>query len=435
METSQNLSTEITPELQEGRLADSVVERGSLRGLWSAVLTGGTTWLLVRISAVLFTVLFFFAVVPLTGRHIAPGKRNALSAYIDAWTNWDGGWYLGIAKAGYTTKAAAAFFPLFPLLIHGVGTVLQAVVDLHVPILSPFVWNASSLLVANACGLLALISIVCLVRQEGGDHTEVVAVLGALVAFPLAFFMMAGYTESLLVALAALTLLFARRRNWWAAAATAYLGALTHDQGILLAVPILWEFGASHGWWKALARREILTVPRARELAAGATAVLAAPLGTATFFSYLWGRFGTPLARLDAGKLWGRHLEPPWRTASLVARALAGGSHGFPRAMTALDAGLFLLCLVVLVLSVRRIPVSFTLYGFASLALISVAILPQGSDPLEPAGRLLLGVLPVFLGFARLTRRRPSLQMGSLVASTLLQGAALSVWMAGILIE
>ncbi len=103
--------------------------------------------------------------------------------------------------------------------------------------------------------------------------------------------------------------------------------------------------------------------------------------------------------------------------------------------MTALDVGLFLLVVVVLALSLRRIPVSFTLYGFASLALIAVLVRPHFADPLEATGRLLLGVVPVFLGFARLTRRQPGLQVGCLVAGALLQGAVLSVWMAGGLID
>lgn len=401
----------------------------------SAVLTGGTVWLLVRVALALFTALWWMSVLPLTGKQLVPGTLSRLATLLHAWTNWDGGWYLSIAQSGYTRPTASAFFPLFPILVRAVGTQLQAVVDPNFPILSPYVWTASSLLVANACGLLALISIVCLVRQEGGDHAEVAAALGGLVAFPLAFFMVAGYTESLMLALTALTLLFARRRNWWAAAVTAYLGALTHDLGILLALPILWEFAASHGWWKALWQREIVRIPGPRELVAGALAVVAAPLGTATFFAYLWSRFGTPLARLHASGNWGRHPVAPWTTALAVAHALTGSQGTHNRGETALDAGLFLLSVAVLILAARRIPASFTLYGFLSLAVIGVVITPSGADPIEASGRLLLGVLPVFLGFARLTRRRPGLQVGCLVAGTLLQGLALSVWMAGGLIE
>lgn len=433
-EVSAPISVPGRSDAGEDRIAENVVERRSLGDFWSAALTGGTVWLLIRIGAVLFTVFMWMTVLPLTGKQLAPGKRGALSTYMDYWTNWDGAWYLQIAQNGYI-RASAAFYPLFPLMIRGVGTLLHALIDPTFPLLSPLVWNASSLLVANACGLVALISVVHLVRQEGGDRAEVVAVVGALVAFPFAFFMIAGYTESLMVALTALTLLFARRRNWWAAAATAYLAALTHDPGILLAVPILWEFGASQHWWKALLRREFPRVPPISQLAAGTIAVLAAPLGTATFFAYLWNRFGTPFARLDAAGVWGRQLEAPWTTVSLVAHALAGANGMYWRAVTALDAGLFVLFVVVLALSVRRIPVSFVLFGFASLVLIALPIPTRAPDPLEATGRLLLGIVPIFLAFPRLTRRLPSVMVGCLVASALLQGAALTVWMTGGLIE
>lgn len=428
------ISTRGRPDLREDRLADAVQEHGSLSGLWSAIQTGGTIWLLIRVGLVLFTMIMWLAVLPLAGRQMPPGKRGALFTYIDSWTAFDGASYLQIAQNGYT-KASAAFFPLFPILIHAVGVPLQALVAGPFPVLNPIIWNVASLLVSNACALVALISVVYLVRQEGGDHAEVVAVIGALVAFPLAFFMFAGYTESLMVALTALTLLFARRHSWWAAAATAYLGALTHDPGVLLAVPILWELGAAHGWWRALVRRQMPKIPGPVELASGVVAVLAAPLGIASFFAYLWVRLGTPLARLQAGSYWERRLTAPWTTISLVAHALRGPQGTYWQVVTALDSVLFLLVLAVLVLGVRRIPVSFTLFAFASLALMALPIPRNAPDPLESVGRLLLGVLPAFLAFPRLTRRRPGLQMGSLVASVLVQGVVIAVWIAGGLIE
>src|SRR3954454_17821622 len=37
---------------------------------------------------------------------------------------WDSVWYLTIAHSGYGGTARAAFFPLYPLLVRGVGTAL-----------------------------------------------------------------------------------------------------------------------------------------------------------------------------------------------------------------------------------------------------------------------------------------------------------------------
>ena len=48
--------------------------------------------------------------------------------FIDGWLHWDAGWYLEIARHGYSyapnRQSSVAFFPLYPLAMRAVGTVV-----------------------------------------------------------------------------------------------------------------------------------------------------------------------------------------------------------------------------------------------------------------------------------------------------------------------
>src|SRR4051812_43496357 len=59
------------------------------------------------------------------GKFDAPALTHAIAAPVLApMARWDSVWYLTIAGSGYAgSTARAAFFPLYPVLVHGVGTV------------------------------------------------------------------------------------------------------------------------------------------------------------------------------------------------------------------------------------------------------------------------------------------------------------------------
>ena len=43
---------------------------------------------------------------------------------VDIWARWDGGWFMHIARDGYTdSTTSTAFFPAYPLLVRAVGWV------------------------------------------------------------------------------------------------------------------------------------------------------------------------------------------------------------------------------------------------------------------------------------------------------------------------
>ena len=63
---------------------------------------------------------------PLADRWDRPELTRDLGFLIDVWARWDSVWFLRIAEDGYGTaeEAAAAFYPLYPLLVGFLGRIL-----------------------------------------------------------------------------------------------------------------------------------------------------------------------------------------------------------------------------------------------------------------------------------------------------------------------
>jgi hypothetical protein len=117
-----------------------------------------------------------------------------LDAFTKIWTVWDGWWYIGIARDGYSAMpvndvnmANYAFFPLYPALVR----------------LASFAFGdfaLSGIIVSNICLLVACYYIY---RYVGLDSDEATAKRSVkyLILFPAAFVFSAVLTESLFVAL------------------------------------------------------------------------------------------------------------------------------------------------------------------------------------------------------------------------------------------
>ena len=76
-------------------------------------------------AAVLFAWLVFEP-FPRADRWDDPSLTRDLGWVTDVWARWDSVWFLRIAEHGYGAAhgAAAAFYPLYPLTLAGVGRVL-----------------------------------------------------------------------------------------------------------------------------------------------------------------------------------------------------------------------------------------------------------------------------------------------------------------------
>jgi hypothetical protein len=221
-------------------------------------------------------------------------------------TSWDGVYYLGIAADGYQAGPVngpypeVVFFPLYPMLIRVVATLVGGDLPL------------AAVLVANVAALAALLVVYQLARlRVSSDVALLVVTLVALQPGAVAFSM--AYSDSLFLLLTAGSLLCAERGARPASGILGLLAAITRPQGVLLAVPLLILFLRQDG------RR-----PRP------SWAWAAVPvLGIGGFALFMWHLTGDPLAPLTAQSAWDFGRVPdtppdPWVLA--LAGVIYGGT-------------------------------------------------------------------------------------------------------------
>lgn len=160
------------------------------------------------------------------------------------WNRWDVEHFLKIATQGYhADDGTLAFHPLYPLLGKAVGVLVGG----HA------LWGL--FIVSNVCSLLFLLSLERLARLHL-SRAEAYRACFFFTMLPPAFVLFAPYTEPLFLLCSVLTFLLARNGRWWQAGLAGGLAALTRQQGILLLLPLVWEFWAAAQWdWRVVLRR------------------------------------------------------------------------------------------------------------------------------------------------------------------------------------
>ena len=203
---------------------------------------------------------------------------------------WDTYWYMDIVRNGYhlnldNTLSDLVFFPLYPLLIKIVGTLL----------LGQYV--LAGWIISMACLVFATTLFYRLLKEFHPDVDPEWPILFML-TFPTAFFFNVVYTESLFFLLTLAVFYYSLRRNFPMAGLFAFLGSMTHSNGLFFALPIFWEMWRTKGW------REFLT-PRVWP-------VLAAPVGTFAFVLFDYLKFGDPMLFFKIQSSWGRAFSINW---------------------------------------------------------------------------------------------------------------------------
>jgi Mannosyltransferase (PIG-V) len=346
-----------------------------------AVIAGLLTWLLTRLGLALLTVSL---------RIEEPNPKLHGSAVLSQWAHqWDSGWFLGIAHQGYVPtpdESLAAFFPLYPVLIH-----------VLTPAFFGYDWLAA-LAVSNAALLVALILICRLAEQEfgwsAGQRTAFY-----LVAYPTGFFLTAAYNESLFIALLLGSIYAIRRSRWWTAGVLGLLATSTRSAGLVLVLPFCYEYLRLHG----------------RRVRANVLAVALIPLGFLPIMIATMASMHDPLAFAHAqARHWGRHLNWPWVSIYDTARNMIG--YGAPAtgsiwAHDALELGTVLLLLVLTALAfvgpwrVRRDQYVLPLLGLGLiLFMISFPTTNPRINPfpLYSSSRIGLEAVPAFFILGRI---------------------------------
>ncbi len=304
----------------------------------------------------------------------AAGIDNVGSSF----ERWDALWFLRIAEDGYADDGSAAFFPLYPMAIRGLSTLIGG----H-PLLA-------ALLISNLCFLAALVVVYLLTKLEYDEDTAKRTTV-LIAAWPTALFFFAPYSESLFLLLAAGSFLCARTSRWLGAGILGALAAATRNIGIVLAVALAIE--AVHQWRE---RNESDT----RDLIKPVALSGLMGLGTLAYLFYWNVTAGNWFAPIGEQGNWQREFSFPLltlRNATDAAFDFVGvGEGGYPL----LDWLVVVPALAAAVWVASKLRPSYAIYTWASLLLPLTFIFE--ARPLMSLPRFTVVVWPIFWALARL---------------------------------
>ena len=332
------------------------------------------------------------------------GNRRAVSTltpadphpFINLWSRWDGGWYLEIARSGYSNRpsepSSVAFFPLYPFLVRIVHSLL-------VLPQSDYWFLFSGILVSNVSLLVALIFFRALIAIDYMGQIASRAILYLLV-FPTTFFLSSVYAESLFLALTITALFYARKGRWTTACLLASLTPLCRSQGVIIWLPLLCEYFQQHQF-------------RWRHIDWGICRFVVLPIPLFLFFLWLNARFGNWRVIFQAQQRWGRQLMWPWDSLSWILRHLPPLS---PEHHEWLDLGFLCLLCISAVIGLRQLRPCYSVYIWAAMIFFSSWGM-LGSVP-----RFDVAVFPLFMVLGVIGGRSPAFHVGYLIIASMLAG-------------
>jgi hypothetical protein len=374
-------------------------------------------------AAIWAAALFAFLVFepnrhPDAARWDDPSLTHDLGYVTDLWARWDSVWFLRIAEHGYdaATGAAAAFYPLYPLTVGGLGRVFAG----H--------YVVAGIVISLVACLVSYLLLYRLAETRLGADGGRRAVL-YLAIFPMTLFLQAVYSESLYLALSLGAFVLAERRRWLPAAACAGLALLTRIAGVAL-LPAL----ALMAWRQPERRRALASLALA-------------PALFAVYPLYLWISQGDVGAFARAQGFWHRHASAAgpigglWdglRAGWAGVEQLVSGSHTHrywgpvqdsdPLRVGALNLETLAFCCLFIALAVvawRRFGTPYGLYSLASLAIpLSV---PSERWPLLSIPRFGVVLFPLFLALASIGRN-PRIHTAIVAVSSVMLGVAVTQW-------
>jgi hypothetical protein len=371
----------------------------------------------VRTAAVVVvvtrTVMFLAGYLAVLTFGYAPNAkpfRDLSSEVLSLPLRWDAGWYLQIARDGYSVAAGAGsqlqqnivFFPAFPALVRVLGLIGGNTL-------------ASFVIAGTGASLVlfgwALAYLYRLGREDLLTDDQAAAALWFIAAFPFALFYGALYTESLYLAGAIGAFYHFRKREFGRAAAWGLILGLTRPNGFFICVPLALlmvdrrssgRAGGESSHDPGAAGPSVASAAHERGLRRAVTpaalVALAMPVAGVLLYSLFIAHLtGNPLAWAAGHVAWGRHYEGLATVVTdrydLISRV------GFIGYVTELPYD-FLNALGVALILASVWPVARR-FGAAYAVFILINILPPLADGgLMSAGRFSAVLFPAFLWLA-----------------------------------
>ena len=326
-----------------------------------------------------------------TGMFPRSGETSAHNCALDinscllAWYHWDAISYVNIAYHGYRLARDTVFFPLWPLLEHGVGVAFGP---------SSTSYYFAGLLLSNICFYFVLVLFYYLLNDDFGPQVAKNA-LFYLTFYPYAMFFFAGYTESLFVLLCLTVFLFLRRGkplDWWLAGFFGFLAALTRASGVILVIPFLVVF-IQRCWIGGEYDRQSW-----RQKLNAFVPIVLIPIGVLVYMIYLGYTQGNPLSfSTQEASSWSRHLSLPWN--GLISTLQVFFTPSSLQVYNFRDIAFTLIPLVALATGWKHLPLHYSLFAVAMVIFsLSYPFIPL--EPLSAAPRYMMSIFPIFVIFA-----------------------------------
>ncbi len=297
---------------------------------------------------------------------------------VNVLARWDSRWYLSVAQAGYggltdLGYTNLAFSPALPALMK-LGAMLVHREDTEG-------YLRAGIVVSNIAGLLAVIYLAALLRRDFGAEIAGRATFYVLV-FPTSFFLSAVFSESLFLLFTVAAVYYARTGRWWLAGAFGAFSTLARPLGVLLVVPLVWEYIRQRDRRPGVLHPSVLWLGLL-------------PLAYVGWAFYLYRITGDPMASFTAQTSWARHLTFPWATiGDFVQRSLS--PHGFTNSQLDLLFGAIFLVLVL---------ASWRTTGPTYALAASVLYLPiVSTGTVQSVTRFCLVIFPAFVVLAQAGR-------------------------------
>lgn len=333
------------------------------------------------------------SVIALLAVAMLPEQRGQHEVYhrsadvvLDVWARWDSEYYLDIAEHGYSMRRALlAFFPLYPLLVSTLASVLG------------YDYVLSGVVVSSLAYFIALVYLFKLAAWEFDEAIARRTILYVAV-YPTALFLLAVYTESLFLAVTVAALYHARRGQWGWGGVAALLAAVTRPTGVALFFPLAYEV-----WCQSGGSLRGLRAAFPRPLIGRLAATVAVPVGLILWQGYLAWLTQDPFVGVSV-----QQTPPFQRAPSLPPITMQRGFQVLSlaelpplfRAVNTIDLAAATVLIEASILAWWRLPATYAIYlSVSTLLLLSST---HALWPLQSMLRYSVVVFPLFLLLAQL---------------------------------
>ena len=238
-----------------------------------------------------------------------------------------------------------AFFPFYPILVRGFFFIVKN-------------YELSSLIVSNISYIFSVFYLYKLVRLDFKQKSALLSIIYFSV-FPTAYFLHAGYTEGLFLALTIASFYYARNSKWMLAGVLGMLASFTRITGIILFPSLIIEYFNQKKFKFKNIRKEILWL-----------AII--PLGLVAYMYINFETFGSPFQFLNVQREhWGMNILTPAEGAIDSSNVIRDHPPYFKMANGFMQYFFVFTGLILVVYSFLRMRLSYGIYSLITWWIIT----------------------------------------------------------------